>query len=98
MAEQETIQDEKKRRKKRRGLGTVRWREDIKKYVIDYYDRLGKRHIETVGTSMREAGDLLHKKMNEIKNGTFNPAKQDKTFKEFSEDWIKGKVVEKNQL
>jgi len=47
MGEPEVIQEKKKRRKKRRGLGAVRWREDIKKYVIDYYDRLGKRHVET---------------------------------------------------
>jgi len=31
--------------KKPRGQGSVRLREDSGKYVIDYYDNLGKRHI-----------------------------------------------------
>ncbi len=92
MADQEITEEKKKRRRKRRGLGAVRWREDIKKYVIDYYDRLGKRHIETVGTNQRGAADLLHEKMNQIKNGTFNPNREDQTFKEFSEKWLEGKL------
>jgi len=39
--------------------GAVRWREDIKKYVIDFYDNLGKRHVETIGTNKHEAEDKL---------------------------------------
>jgi|GEM_PF-228081 len=92
MGEQVIAEEKKKRRRKKRGLGAVRWREDIKKYVIDYYDRLGKRHIETVGTNQRGAADLLHEKMNQIKNGTFNPNREDQTFKEFAENWLKGKL------
>jgi len=92
MEEQVVAEGIKKRRRKKRGLGAVRWREDIKKYVIDYYDRLGKRHIETVGTNHRNAADLLHEKMNQIKNGTFNPGGEYQTFKEFAENWLKGKL------
>ena len=35
-------------KRNKRGEGSVRWREDTGKYVIDYYDNLGKRHVETV--------------------------------------------------
>lgn len=92
MGEQELIKGKKKHRKKSRGLGAVRWREDIGKYVIDYYDRLGKRHVETVGTNMHDAADLLHEKMDQIKKGIYNPGREDKTFKDFSEKWLEGKL------
>jgi len=92
MGETNMIEEKKKRRKKRRGLGAVRWREDIKKYVIDYYDRLGKRHIETVGTNMHDAADLLHEKMDQIKKGSYNPGREEKTFKDFAEKWLEGKL------
>src|SRR4030042_898275 len=92
MAEEETTQEKKKRRIKRRGLGAVRWRKDIKKYVIDYYDRLGNRHVETTGTNMHDAADLLHEKMDQIKKGTYNASREEKTFKEFAENWLKGKL------
>jgi hypothetical protein len=35
MPVQEMTGEKKKRRKKKRGVGSVRWREDIKKYVTD---------------------------------------------------------------
>jgi len=38
-------------KRNKRGMGAVRWRKDIKKYVIDFYDNLGKRHVETIGTN-----------------------------------------------
>jgi hypothetical protein len=57
--------------KKVRGQGSVRMREDTGKYVIDYYDNLGKRHIETAGTNKREAVDKLTEKMNQIRTGTY---------------------------
>jgi integrase len=84
--------EKKKRKKGKRGLGSVRWREDIKKYVIDYYDRLGKRHVETVGTNMHEAADKLNQKMYEIRKGTYNPDRSNKTFKEFADQWLSGKI------
>jgi integrase len=70
----------------------VRMREDTGKYVIDYYDNLGKRHIETAGTNKREAVDKLTEKMNQIRTGTYRAPGEEKTFKEFAEKWLAGKV------
>src|SRR4030042_3124807 len=78
--------------KKLRGQGSVRLREDTKKYVIDYYDNLGKRHIETIGTNKRQAVDKLTEKMNQIRTGTYRVPGEEKTFKEFAEKWLAGKV------
>jgi len=73
-------------------MGAVRWREDIKKYVIDFYDNLGKRHVETIGTNKHAAEDKLLEKMNQVRKGTYVPQSQGKTFREFAEGWFKGKV------
>ena len=78
--------------KKLRGQGSVRLREDTGKYVIDYYDNLGKRHIETVGTNKRQAVDKLTEKMNQIRTGTCRVPGEEKAFKEFAEKWLTGKV------
>jgi len=64
--------------KKLRGQGSVRLREDTKKYVIDYYDNLWKRHIETVGTNKRQAVDKLTEKMNQIRTGTYRVPGEEK--------------------
>ena len=79
-------------KRNKRGMGAVRWREDIKKYVIDFYDNLGKRHVETIGTNKHAAEDKLLEKMNQVRKGTYVPQSQGTTFKEFAEGWFKGKV------
>jgi integrase len=79
-------------KRNRRGMGSIRWREDTGKYVIDYYDNLGKRHIETVGTNKHVAIDKLTEKKDQIRTGTYRPPSEGKTFKEFAETWLKGKV------
>ncbi len=78
--------------KRLRGQGSVRLREDTKKYVIDYYDNLGKRHIETVGTNKNQAINKLTEKMNQIRTGTYRTPGEEKTFKEFVGKWLAGKV------
>lgn len=78
--------------KRVRGQGSVRLREDTKKYVIDYYDNLGKRHIETVGTNKTQAVNKLTEKMNQIRTGAYRTPGEEKTFKEFAEKWLTGKV------
>jgi integrase len=75
-----------------RRSGVVRWREDIGKYVIDYYDNLGRRYREAIGTNEHDAYRMLHKKIEEIDTGTFNSTNSTETFKAFSERWLKGKV------
>ena len=77
---------------KRKRRGSVRWREEIGKYVIDFYDNLGKRHIETIGTNWRTANDKLDEKMNEVRTGVFASLKGNEIFKEYALRWIKGKV------
>jgi len=72
--------------------GVVRWREDIGKYIIDYYDNLGKRHKEAIGGNEHDAYRLLNKKIEEIDAGTFNPSPKTESFKSFAERWLKGKV------
>lgn len=72
--------------------GSVRWREDIQKYVIDFYDNLGKRHVETIGKNWHEADRALNDRMTRIDNGTFNPARGQTLFKDFAEKWYNNKV------
>jgi len=38
--------------------GSVRRRKDTGKYVIDFYDNLGKRHVETIGTNWTRGRDV----------------------------------------
>lgn len=72
--------------------GVVRWREDIGKYIIDYYDNLGKRHKEAIGGNEHDAYRVLNKKIEEIDTGAFNPSPKTETFKSFAERWLSGKV------
>ena len=81
-----------KRRKRRRRKGSVRWREEINKYVIDFYDNLGKRHIETVGTNWHNANRALDRRMHEINTGIFNHSMKEVAFKNYAKSWIEGKV------
>jgi integrase len=84
-------------KRNKRGMGSVRWREDTGKYVIDYYDNLGKRHVETVGTNKHQGIDMLTEKMHQINTGTYTPPSQGRTFKEFVEGWLNGKVGVKDR-
>jgi len=77
---------------RQRKRGVVRWREDIEKYIIDYYDNLGKRHKEAVGTNEHDAYRELAKKIEEIDTGSYDPLPKTETFKAFAERWLKGKI------
>ena len=58
------------------------------KWVIDFYDHLGKRHWETVGTNKKEAEEKLAEKMLEIRKGAYNPALSKTPLREYSERWL----------
>ncbi|MBM4309262.1 MAG: site-specific integrase, partial [Deltaproteobacteria bacterium] len=77
---------------RQRKRGVVRWREDIQKYIIDYYDNLGKRHKEAIGTNEHDAYRELAKKIEEIDAGSYDPLPKTETFKTFAERWLKGKM------
>ena len=72
-------------RKKR--IGSVRWREDIQKYQIDFYDKFGRRHREVTGNNWHEANNLLGERMNRPSGGGLKTL-----FKDYAETWLKGKV------
>ena len=72
--------------------GSVRRKKDTGKYVIDFYDNLGKRHVETIGTNWHEANRALDQRMAEINNGVFEARSKGATFKGRCESWWKGKV------
>jgi hypothetical protein len=46
----------------RKGRGIVRQRKDTGSWYIDYYDRFGVRHEETIGDSKTEAANKLDEK------------------------------------
>jgi integrase len=72
--------------------GVVRWREDIGKYIIDYYDNLGKRHREAIGGNEHDAYRILNKKIEEIDVGTFETSPKIEAFKPFAERWLGAKA------
>jgi integrase len=76
----------------RKRNGSVRWREKNRKYVIDFYDSLGKRHVETIGTNWRDANRKLDERMNEVNSGIYSPDAKNRTFRDFTRNWFKGKV------
>jgi integrase len=77
-------------RKKR--IGSVRWRKDVGAYFIDYYDNLGKRHRELIGTNLHEANDKLNEKMGQSNDGTSDASVVEILFKGFAETWFERKV------
>lgn len=76
----------------RKRNGSVRWRKASRKYVIDFYDSLGKRHVETVGTNWKDANRKLNERMHEVESGTYSPDSRNMTFRDFARNWFKGKV------
>lgn len=78
--------------RQKRKIGAVRFREDLGKYFIDYYDNLGTRYREIIGENFEEADKQLNDRINQINKGTFDRAAHETTFKEYAEEWIKTKV------
>jgi integrase len=84
--------------KHRRGIGVVRLREDTQKFVIDYYDNLGHRHVKTVGTNHKEAVEKLREQVQIKKsNGITNEI----SFPAYAQTWLErksGMVKEATQV
>ena len=77
--------------KRKRGRGVVRFRKENKKFVTDYYDNRGKRHIETIGEDREDAEKALTERMHELDTGTFDFEKKEKDFKNYALGWIERK-------
>ena len=60
--------------------------------MIDYYDQIGRRHWETVGTSKKEAVDRLAHRLIEIRMGAYNPGLANTRLREFSRRWLETHV------
>jgi hypothetical protein len=63
------------------------------KYVIDYYNQLGVRCRETIGTNKNDAMSALREKIEK----NFNPETTESIstemiFKDYANQWIEGKV------
>jgi len=63
------------------------------KWTIDFYDQFGKRHWETLGTSKKEAEEVLAKRLLDIKKGTYQAPISVPTFSEVSENWFQNYVI-----
>ena len=78
--------------KRKRGRGSVRFRKDIKKFVIDYYDKSGKRHVETIGEEKKEAEKALTQRFFELDTGRFNYEQRKRGFETYANKWIERKT------
>ena len=58
------------------------------KWVIDYRDASGHRHVEVSGTNKKEAERQLRQTMNQIESGSYRPDGKKKAFKEYAEAWV----------
>jgi len=77
--------------KRKRGLGVVRFRKDTKKYVTDFYDNLGHRHVKTIGTNHSEALYELEEQRNMKRSP--DGINKEVLFQTFAEAWLKRKIV-----
>jgi len=63
------------------------------RWMIDYYDQLGKRHWETVGTSKKEAADRMAQRLIEIRQGAYNPGLANTRLKDYAGKWLETHVI-----
>ena len=64
------------------------------KWVIDYIDATGKRHVEVSGVNKKEAERKLRLVLNQIESGLFRPDGKKKRFSEYAETWVEEKKVD----
>jgi len=80
-------------RTNKKGVGCVRKRDDTGKYIIDYYDKLGRRHKETIGKNSNDAMSALREKLkqNFISEATGSNS-SNQIFKGYADQWIERKL------
>ena len=64
------------------------------KWVIDYLDATGKRHVEVSGSNKKEAERKLRHVLNQIEAGQYRPDGKKKMFKEYAEEWVEQKKAD----
>ena len=64
------------------------------KWVVDYRDATGRRHIEVSGTNKKEAERQLRLIMNQIDDGTFRPDGKKMKFSDYATNWVAGKKAD----
>jgi len=64
------------------------------KWVIDYLDANGKRHVEVSGDNKKEAERKLRLVLNQIESGLYRPDGKKKKFSEYAEAWVEEKKVD----
>jgi len=67
-------------------MACVRKRRD--KWVIDFYDQFGKRHVETVGRNKKEAEEKLAQRTLDIRKGAYNPNLSKVLLVEYCKTWL----------
>jgi integrase len=64
------------------------------KWVLDYRDATGQRHVETSGTNKKEAERQLRQILNQIDDGTFRPDGKKMKFSDYATNWVAGKKAD----
>jgi integrase len=86
------------KKKRQKGSGSVRFRKDIKRWVIDYYDKQHLRHqITTQCVSQADAIQELEKKRSLITLGLDKPKEENSiiiSFKDYADQWYKRREAE----
>ncbi len=62
------------------------------KWVIDYRDQLGRRHVEAVRGNRKQAEQFLTKRLHEIGRGEYQAPKEEKTFAELAEAYTRAHI------
>lgn len=76
----------------KKGIGYVRKRKDSGKYFIDYWDHLGIRHREVIGTNKNNALNALREKIEKNFSPEIPESTTETIFKDYAEGWIEKKV------
>lgn len=67
------------------------------KWVLDYRDATGKRHIQVSGDNKKDAERQLRQVLNQIDANTYNPDGKKIRFKEYAELWVAGRKPDLNR-
>ncbi len=64
------------------------------KWVLDYRDATGQRHVEVSGENKKEAERQLRLVLNQIDDGTFRPDGKKMKFSDYATKWVAGKKAD----
>jgi integrase len=64
------------------------------KWVLDYRDATGKRHIQVSGDNKKEAERQLRQILNQLDDGTFRPDGKKMKFSDYAKAWVASKKAD----